>query len=103
MSTKMYRTVSLTRYDEQVSILLSWTEKNEQGKLKEKDVFIKFYNNSIVKQVETALNKLVDKWAHVFITSYNVQMVSRFMDDKAELFDSVADSENAEQALLSIE
>lgn len=103
MSTKMYRTVSLTRYDEQVSILLSWSEKNEQGKLKEKDVFIKFYNNSIVKQVETALNKLVDKWAHVFITSYNVQMVSRFMDDKAELFDSVADSENAEQALLSIE
>lgn len=103
MQTKNHRTLSLSRYDKEISILLSWFENDGQGKIETKDMFIKFPNKSIAKQLETAVNKLVNKWAHVFLTTYGVQMVSSMLDDKAELFDSVVDSENAEQALLSIQ
>jgi hypothetical protein len=101
MKNRYSRYVNIMRTDEKVSIMLSWlnTEKPEGHQVETKH--IDYGSDQILESVENAINALVEKWVHVFVSPFHMSAISECLDDQPKKFDLLADAEEPEQAFVS--
>jgi hypothetical protein len=101
MAKRSGRYISVMRTENGVSIMLSCVDKDLPEYHQVESVQIKYNTEQIIESVENAINTLVDKWVHVFVSGVHMSAVSECLDKRPEKFDMLMEAEEPEQALVS--
>lgn len=103
MDAKINRRVSVTKYNDGVSVMLSWYEVGKVEPLDMHSKHFRFSNPSTFGKIEQAINLLVNKWAHIFLSGMDMSSVSYPLDENPKRFDWLVETIDSEgETLLQI-
>ena len=98
------RRVQVSRYATHTSIMLSWFEVGKEDLEDMQTKHISIDHPAILHKVEEIVNKMVDRWVHVFLSEGQMAIVSECVDKNSKRFDWVLDMAGNDESgfLLSI-
>ena len=74
-------------YKNEFSVMFSWYEEGDTSPDEMRSVHLHFYNPKIFKRIEQSIEMIVDKWAHIFLTGFDMSAISFPLDENPKRFD----------------
>lgn len=90
------RRVLVSRYSDNIGVMLSWNEEGQDDIEDMQSKHFHFYNVAVFHKVEEVVNELVNRWGRVFISDEHMATVSVKLDDNPARFDWIL--ENADDS-----
>jgi len=94
------RRVSITKYENEVSVMLSWYEEGKTDVENMQSKHFHFRNPETFKKIEETINIIVDKWAHIFLSGFDMSATSYPLDENPKRFDWLVETVDEEGGIL---